>query len=141
MALEKVVYTAHATSTGGRDGKSESSDGALKVSLSVPKEMGGPGGPGTNPEQLFAAGYSACFIGAMKFVAGQKKTPLPADTSITADVGIGPIPGGFGIQATLNISIPGMDKAAAEELVKAAHQVCPYSNATRGNIDVTLNVV
>lgn len=141
MALEKVLYTAHATSTGGREGKSESSDGALKVTLSTPKEMGGAGGPGTNPEQLFAAGYSACFIGAMKFVAGQKKTPLPADTSITADVGIGPIPGGFGIQATLNVSIPGWDKAASQELVDAAHQVCPYSNATRGNIDVTLNIV
>ena len=141
MALEKVVYTAHATSTGGRDGKSASSDGNLSVSLSVPKEMGGPGGSGTNPEQLFAAGYSACFIGAMKFVAGQKKIALAPETSITADVGIGPIPGGFGIQATLNISIPGMDKAAAQELVNAAHQVCPYSNATRGNIDVTLNVI
>ena len=141
MALEKVLYTAHATSTGGREGTSQSSDGALKVTLSTPKEMGGGGGPGTNPEQLFAAGYSACFIGAMKFVAGTKKIALPAATSITADVGIGPIPGGFGIQATLNVSIPGMDKAAAEELVHAAHQVCPYSNATRGNIDVTLNVV
>ncbi|MDY0745642.1 organic hydroperoxide resistance protein [Paucibacter sp. R3-3] len=141
MALDKVLYTAHATSTGGRDGSSQSSDGNLKVKLTVPKEMGGPGGEGTNPEQLFAAGYSACFLGAMKFVAGQKKVALPADTSITADIGIGPIPAGFGIQATLNITIPGMERSAAEALVEAAHQVCPYSNATRGNIDVTLNVL
>jgi len=141
MALDKVLYTAHATSTGGREGKSVSSDGALNVTLSTPKELGGAGGPGTNPEQLFAAGYSACFIGAMKAVAGKLKISLPADLSIAADVGIGPIPAGFGIQATLNISLPGMDRAAAEQLVAAAHQVCPYSNATRGNIDVTLNIL
>jgi osmotically inducible protein OsmC len=141
MALDKVLYTAHATSTGGREGTSKSSDGALSVQLSTPKELGGAGGPGTNPEQLFAAGYSACFIGAMKAVAGKQKIALPADTSIAADVGIGPIPGGFGIQATLNISLPGMDREAAQALVNAAHHVCPYSNATRGNIDVTLNLV
>jgi lipoyl-dependent peroxiredoxin len=141
MALEKVLYTAHATSTGGREGKSKSSDGALDVQLSTPKELGGAGGPGTNPEQLFAAGYSACFIGAMKAVGGKMKIAVPADVSIAADVGIGPIPNGFGIQATLNISLPGMDRAVAEQLVAAAHQVCPYSNATRGNIDVTLNIV
>lgn len=141
MALEKVLYTARATSTGGREGTTASSDGALKVTLSTPKELGGAGGAGTNPEQLFAAGYSACFIGAMKVVAGKMKLPLPADTSITADVGIGPIPAGFSIQVALNISIPGMDKASAEALIDAAHQVCPYSNATRGNIDVALNLV
>ena len=141
MSLEKVLYTAHATSTGGREGTTASSDGALKVTLSTPKELGGAGGAGTNPEQLFAAGYSACFIGAMKVVAGKMKLPLPADTSITADVGIGPIPAGFSIQVALNISIPGMDKASAEALIDAAHQVCPYSNATRGNIDVALNLV
>jgi Ohr subfamily peroxiredoxin len=140
MSIEKVVYTAHATSTGGRDGGSKSDDGKLQVKLAVPKEMGG-NGDGTNPEQLFAAGYSACFLGAMKFVAGQQKAVLPAATSITADIGIGPIPGGFGIQAALAITIPGMERAAAEALVAAAHQVCPYSNATRGNIDVTLTVV
>jgi lipoyl-dependent peroxiredoxin len=140
MSIEKVVYTAHATSTGGRDGGSKSDDGKLQVKLAVPKEMGG-NGDGTNPEQLFAAGYSACFLGAMKFVAGQQKTVLPAATSISADIGIGPIPGGFGIQAALAITIPGMERAAAEALVAAAHQVCPYSNATRGNIDVTLTVV
>jgi Ohr subfamily peroxiredoxin len=113
----------------------------LEVRLSTPKELGGAGGPGTNPEQLFAAGYSACFIGAMKAVSAKTKVPLPADTSIAADVGIGPIPGGFGIQVALNISLPGMDREAARKLVDAAHQVCPYSNATRGNIDVALNLV
>lgn len=141
MALEKVLYTAHATSTGGRAGTSKSDDGALSVTLSTPKELGGAGGPGTNPEQLFAAGYSACFIGAMKAVAAGQKISLPAEVSITADVGIGPIPGGFGIQVAMAISVPGMERSAAEALVAAAHKVCPYSNATRGNIDVTLTVV
>jgi len=140
MSLEKVVYTAHATSTGGRDGTSSTSDGQVSVKLALPKEMGGNGG-GTNPEQLFAMGYSACFIGAMKFVAGQKKVALPADTSITADVGIGPIPTGFGIQVTLHINVPGVARETVEEVVNAAHIVCPYSNATRGNIDVTLDIV
>ena len=141
MALEKVLYTAHATATGGRTGTAASSDGALKVDLSTPKELGGAGGAGTNPEQLFAAGYSACFIGAMKAVAGGQKIKLPDDVSITSDVGIGPIPGGFGIQVAMAITIPGFEKSAAEALVAAAHKVCPYSNATRGNIDVTLTVV
>lgn len=139
--IAKVLYTGTATSTGGRDGKSASSDGALAVSLSTPKELGGAGGAGTNPEQLFAAGYSACFIGALKFVAGQKKVALPADASITANVGIGQIPGGFGIEAELNISLPGIARETAQALVDAAHQVCPYSNATRGNIEVRLNLV
>ena len=138
--LDKVLYTAHATSTGGREGTSKSSDGVLDLKLTTPKEMGGSGAVGTNPEQLFAAGYSACFIGAMKFVAMQQKIALPADTSINADVGIGPIPQGFGIQVALHVNIPGMDKAAAQKLVEAAHQVCPYSNATRGNIEVALDV-
>ena len=138
--LEKVLYTAHATSTGGREGTSKSSDGVLDLKLTTPKELGGAGNVGTNPEQLFAAGYSACFIGAMKFVAGQQKITLPADTSIKADVGIGPIPAGFGIQVALTVTVPGMERDAAEKLVHAAHQVCPYSNATRGNIEVTLAV-
>ena len=141
MALDKVLYTAHATSTGGRAGTTESSDGALKATLSTPKELGGAGGNGTNPEQLFAAGYSACFIGAMKAVSAAQKIVLPADVSITADVGIGPIPNGFGIQVAMAITIPGFEKDKAEALVAAAHKVCPYSNATRGNIDVTLTVV
>jgi Ohr subfamily peroxiredoxin len=140
MALDKVLYTAHATSTGGRTGIAKSSDGALKVSLSTPRELGGAGGPGTNPEQMFAAGYSACFIGAMKAVAAGQKIKLPDDVSISADVGIGPITGGFGIQVAMAITVPGMERTAAEALVAAAHQVCPYSNATRGNIDVTLTV-
>jgi Ohr subfamily peroxiredoxin len=140
MALQQVLYTAHATSTGGRQGSSASDDGRLSVNLSVPKAMGGDDGPGTNPEQLFAAGYSACFLGALKYVAGQKKVPVPADTSVKADVGIGPIPTGFAIQVALTITIPGLDKAQATELVNAAHIVCPYSNATRNNIDVTLTV-
>ena len=141
MALQQVLYTAQATATGSRDGKASTPDGALNVALSVPKGLGGPGGAGTNPEQLFAAGYAACFIGAMKFVAGQKKIALPADTSISSEVGIGPIPTGFGIQVTLNISTPGLSAEQANEVVQAAHIVCPYSNATRGNIDVTLKLV
>ena len=141
MALEKVLYTAHAISTGGREGLSRSSDGALQLRLSTPKELGGAGGPGTNPEQLFAAGYSACFIGALKFVAGKEKIALPADTSIEGAVGIGPIPAGFGIQAELKISLPGLPREQAEALVEKAHQVCPYSNATRGNVAVRLRVV
>ena len=138
--IEKVVYQAHATSTGGRDGSTRTSDGLLDLKLAVPKEMGGAGG-GVSPEQLFAAGYSACFIGAMKFVAAQQKVVLPADTRIDATVGIGQIPQGFGIEVQLNVHIPGMERSVAEALVQKAHGVCPYSNATRGNIDVTILVV
>lgn len=141
MSLDKVLYTARATATGGRAGSATSDDGRLNVTLSVPKGLGGDDGAGTNPEQLFAAGYAACFMGAMKFVAGQQKVALPADTAIASEVGIGPIPTGFGIQVTLNISVPGVARDTAEAIVQAAHIVCPYSNATRGNIDVTLNVV
>jgi Ohr subfamily peroxiredoxin len=140
MAIEKVLYTAEATATGGRDGRAVSSDGVLSVQLSTPRELGGAGGPGTNPEQLFAAGYSACFIGALKFVAAKEKVPLPADTSITGRVGIGPIPTGFGIQVELRISAPGLPREQVKALVDKAHIVCPYSNATRGNIDVKLVV-
>ncbi len=137
--LDKVLYTAVATSTGGRDGKSVSSDGLLDVKLAPPKELGGPGGA-TNPEQLFAAGYSACFIGALKHVASLQKIAVPVETAITASVGIGPIPAGFGINAKLVVSVPGVDRAVAQQLVDAAHQVCPYSNATRGNIEVTIEL-
>ncbi|MDR6234211.1 organic hydroperoxide resistance protein [Pseudomonas oryzihabitans] len=133
-----ILYTASATSTGGRDGRSISSDKALDVQLSTPKELGGAGGPGTNPEQLFAAGYSACFLGAMKFVGAKEKIAVPADVSVTAQVGIGPIPTGFAIDVELTISLPGLDRAVAEDLIEKAHQVCPYSNATRGNVDVRL---
>ncbi|KGF66160.1 MULTISPECIES: organic hydroperoxide resistance protein [Pseudomonas] len=136
----QALYTAVATATGGRDGRAVSSDKILDVKLATPKELGGAGGEATNPEQLFAAGYSACFIGALKFVAGQSKKTVPADASITAHVGIGQIPGGFGLDIDLHISLPGLDQAEAQALVDAAHQVCPYSNATRGNVDVRLHV-
>ncbi|MES2152422.1 MAG: organic hydroperoxide resistance protein [Pseudomonadota bacterium] len=137
----QVLYTASAVATGGRDGRATSSDKALDVQLSTPKQLGGAGGPGTNPEQLFAAGYAACFLSAMKLVGGALKTPIPADTSIHAEVGIGPNDkGGFGLSVKLAVSTPGMDQAAAQAVVNKAHEVCPYSNATRGNIDVLLSV-
>jgi lipoyl-dependent peroxiredoxin len=141
----KIVYTAHASAIGGREGHAKSDDGLFDVNLAIPKEMGGPGG-GVNPEQLFAAGYSACFLGAMKFVSGLDKIAIPADTKIEGAVGIGPFgagatPDGFNITVELKISVPGMDKAAVQALVEKTHQVCPYSNATRGNIDVTLTIV
>ena len=138
---DKVLYTAHATATGGRDGRAISSDNVLNVQLSTPKELGGAGGPGTNPEQLFASGYSACFLSAMKFVAGKQKIALPAETKITGNVGIGPIATGFALKVQLEISVPGLPKDQVQKIVEAAHQVCPYSNATRGNVDVTLTVV
>ena len=138
MTPDKILYTAHATATGGRDGRAVSSDNVLNVTLTTPRELGGAGGVGTNPEQLVAAGYSACFIGALKFVAGKAKVPLPADTSITGNVGIGQIPTGFGIKVQLDIKVPGLPKDQVKQLVDQAHQVCPYSNATRGNIDVAL---
>jgi Ohr subfamily peroxiredoxin len=136
-----VKYTTQATATGGRDGRSATADGALDVKLSTPKELGGAGGDGNNPEQLFAAGYAACFLGALKFVAGQEKVRVPENSRVTATVGIGPrSEGGFGITADLTVSLPGLDKAQAEALVDKAHQVCPYSNATRGNVEVGLTL-
>lgn len=141
MKPEKILYTAHTKVTGGREGQGQSSDDALKVKLSTPKEMGGAGGSGTNPEQLFSVGYSACFLGAMKFVAGKEKIALPASTEIEGHVGIGPIPTGFALAVELKIQAPGLDRAVLEGLVQKAHQVCPYSNATRGNVDVKLTVV
>jgi Ohr subfamily peroxiredoxin len=141
MAVEKVLYVAHATATGGRDGRAVSSDDVLDVKLTTPKELGGAGGTGTNPEQLFAAGYSACFLGALKLVASREKVKLPDDTRIDGSVGIGPIAQGFGIEVELKISVPGVERSVAEDLVNKAHVVCPYSNATRGNVDVTLTVV
>jgi lipoyl-dependent peroxiredoxin len=140
MSIEKVLYRAHAKATGGRDGRAVSSDNVLDVKLTVPKELGGNGAAGTNPEQLFAAGYSACFIGAMRFVAGQQKITLPPDTSIEGTVGIGQIPTGFGIEVELKVHVPGMPREQVQALVEKAHVVCPYSNATRGNIDVKLVV-
>ncbi|WP_428391758.1 organic hydroperoxide resistance protein [Lichenicoccus sp.] len=137
-----VLYTTAARATGGRDGHAATLDGSLDVSLATPKELGGAGGTGNNPEQLFAAGYAACFIGAMKVVAGQGGPHMPADTSVTATVGIGPrSEGGFGLDVALAVSLPGLEHAQAMALVEKAHAVCPYSNATRGNLDVKLSVV
>jgi Ohr subfamily peroxiredoxin len=137
-----VLYKTSAKATGGRDGTAKTLDGALDVKLTTPKELGGGGGAGNNPEQLFAAGYAACFIGAMKFVASQGGPKVPADATVTSTVGIGPrSEGGFGLDVELAVSLPGVAKADAEALVAKAHQVCPYSNATRGNVDVRLTVV
>jgi lipoyl-dependent peroxiredoxin len=143
MALDKVIYTAHAVATGGREGTATTDDGKLSLKLDTPIEMGGKG-DGTNPEQMFAVGYAACFIGALKFVAKAQKIPLPGTTSINADVSFGTrLDGakGFNIEVVMAITIPDMDRDQAEALVNEAHQVCPYSNATRGNVDVLLTVV
>jgi lipoyl-dependent peroxiredoxin len=140
MSPEKILYTAKANVTGGRDGRAISSDQVLDVRLATPRELGGAGGTGTNPEQLFAAGYSACFLSALKLVAGKAKVALPADSNITGTVGIGPVATGFALKVQLEISVPGLPREQVQELVNQAHQVCPYSNATRGNIDVTLIV-
>ncbi len=137
----QVLYTANASASGGRDGRAVSDDKALDVQLSTPAGLGGAGGPGTNPEQLFAAGYAACFLSALKLVSGALKTPIPADSRIDAAVGVGPNDkGGFGITVKLVVNTPGMDLATAQAAVARAHEVCPYSNATRGNIDVDLSV-
>jgi lipoyl-dependent peroxiredoxin len=141
MSIEKVLYTAHSHVTGGRDGRAVVPDSNLDLKLTTPRELGGAGGTGTNPEQLFASGYAACFIGAMRFVGARDKIAIPADVAIDSSVGIGQIPNGFGIEVELKISLPGMDRATAQALVDKAHIVCPYSNATRGNIDVTLTIV
>ena len=141
MSIEKVLYRAHAQATGGRDGRAVIAEGKLDLKLTTPKELGGAGGEGANPEHLFAAGYSACFIGAIKFVATRDKIALPAEVSIDATVGIGAIPNGFGIEVDLKISLPGMARELAQAVVDKAHAVCPYSNATRGNIDVRLTLV
>jgi Ohr subfamily peroxiredoxin len=135
--LDKVLYTAKTHTTGGRDGSARSSDGRLDVKLSTP----GPPGGGTNPEQLFAAGWSACFIGAMKLAAGRMKVALPAELAIDAEVDLGPTGDAYGLAARLNVSLPGVDREVARRLVEAAHQTCPYSRATRGNIDVAINLV
>jgi Ohr subfamily peroxiredoxin len=137
-----VLYTTSATATGGRDGEARTADGSFAVKLATPKELGGAGGPGNNPEQLFASGYSACFLGAIKFVASQGGPKVPPDTSVAATVGIGPrSEGGFGLEVALAVKLPGLAREEAEALVQKAHQVCPYSNATRNNIDVKLSVV
>jgi Ohr subfamily peroxiredoxin len=135
--MEKVLYTAKAHTTGGRDGASRTSDGHLDVKLATP----GTAGTGTNPEQLFAAGWSACFLSALALVASQKKVALPADRAIDAEVDLGTNEGGYLLRARLNVSLPGVPREVAQELLEAAHQVCPYSKATRGNIEVTINLV
>lgn len=142
MSVKQVLYTAHSHATGGRTGSGETDDQRLKVTLSTPKELGGDGGSGTNPEQLFSIGYSACFLGAMKFVAGQSNIKLPENTKVSAEIGIGPRTdeGGFGITAALHISAPGVEKAALDALVQKAHIVCPYSNAIHKSVDVKLSV-
>lgn len=136
-----VKYRTTATATGGREGRARTEDGRLEVQLSTPKELGGAGGGGSNPEQLFAAGYAACFLSALKGVAYQAKVHLPDDASVAATVGIGPrSEGGFGITADLLIDLPGIAREDAERLVETAHQICPYSNATRNNVDVGLTI-
>ena len=135
-SLDKVLYTARAHTTGGRDGASRSDDGRLDIKLTPP----GQAGNGTNPEQLFASGYSACFMGAMKAVAGKLQVTVPADAAIDAEVDLGPTSHGYGVAVRMAISLPGMDREKAQALIDAAHQVCPYSNATRGNIPVTLTL-
>jgi Ohr subfamily peroxiredoxin len=136
-AIEKVLYTAKTHTTGGRDGASRTSDGRLDVKLSNPGASGG----GINPEQLFAAGWSACFMSAIGLAAAQRKVPLPADRAIDAEVDLGTNDGGYLLRARLNVSLPGLDREVAQALVDAAHQTCPYSKATRGNIDVEINLV
>ena len=139
VKLEKILYTAHVHTTGGRDGKAVSDDGLLNIDLALPKEMGGAG-TATNPEQLFAAGYSACFMGALKRVAGLKKVSVPADIAVDASISIGTVPSGFALAAKLVVSLPGLDRTVAQDLIESAHQVCPYSNATRGNIEVDISL-
>jgi osmotically inducible protein OsmC len=138
----KTLYHAHAHATGGRTGQAQTDDGKLNLTLSTPKELGGDGGAGTNPEQLFASGFAACFLGALKYVAGQEKVKIPEDTTVNADIGIGPRDDGkgFGITASLQVKIPGMDHAKAEDLIKKAEVVCPYAHATHGNIESSFTV-
>ncbi|MDO5642516.1 MAG: organic hydroperoxide resistance protein [Paracoccus sp. (in: a-proteobacteria)] len=140
MTPEKILYSAEMTATGGRDGQARRADGSLSLKLTMPKELGGPGGEGTNPEELFAAGYAGCFLSALKAVGRQAKIAVPDDASVRATVGIGPVPTGFGLAVRLAVSLPGLSDQDARALMEKAHQVCPYSNATRGNIDVTLSL-
>lgn len=141
MTPEKILYETEVIATGGRDGKAVSADGLLSVSLSLPKSLGGPGGEGTNPEQLFAAGYAACFLGAVKLVARTQKIVPSAEPSVTAKVAMGPVSVGYALAVELKVSLPGVEKSVAEAIVAGAHEHCPYSNATRGNIDVKLTVI
>ncbi|QDO97468.1 organic hydroperoxide resistance protein [Ferrovibrio terrae] len=137
-----ILYRTEATATGGRTGRAATADGAFSVALVTPKELGGPGGAGNNPEQLFASGYAACFLGALKFVASQRKVKITDDSSVTAAVGIGKrVDGqGFGLDVELTIALPGVDEEVARQLVDQAHIVCPYSHATRNGLDVRLTL-
>lgn len=141
MTPEKILYEATVTATGGRAGRVEAAEGDLSLALAVPKALGGPGGSATNPEQLFAAGYAACFLGAVGLVGRQRGLKIPADATVTATVGIGPVDPGYALSVKLAVSLPGLDAATAAEVVEGAHQRCPYSHATRGNVDVRLTVV
>lgn len=141
MTPEKILYSATMTATGGRAGTAQSPDGSFALALSVPKDLGGPGGEGTNPEQLFAAGYAACFLGAVKLVGRQRKIVLGDDVTVTATVGLGPVDPGYALTVELAVAMPGIERAQAEAIVQAAHERCPYSHATRGNVDVTLTLV
>jgi Ohr subfamily peroxiredoxin len=141
MKPEKILYDTEATATGGRDGKATSVDGLLSVSLSLPKSLGGPGGEGTNPEQLFAAGYTATFLGAVKLVTRTRKVAPSAEPSVTAKVAMGPVAVGYALAVELKVGLPGIEKSVAEAIVAGAHERCPYSNATRGNIEVKLTVI
>lgn len=138
-----VLYTTRATATGGRDGRAATEDQAFAVKLATPRALGGAGGEGNNPEQLFAAGYAACFLSAVKYVAAQAKARIADDSSVTATLGVGPRDDGqgFGLDVALAVRLPGLERAAAEDLVARAHVVCPYSHATRGNVDVRLTVL
>ena len=141
MSIDKILYAATATATGGREGQALSSDGALAVKLSTPRELGGAGGDGTNPEQLFATGYAACYLGALRLVSGKAGTPVSPDTKVTAGVGFGKNTRGegFNLDVDLTVTDHGLDQAVIDDLIEKAHQVCPYSNATRGNVDVRLS--
>jgi len=141
MRPEKILYETEVTATGGRDGTAASADGLLSVSLSLPTSLGGPGGNGTNPEQLFAAGYAACFLGAVKLVARTRKVTPSAEPSVTAKVAMGPVVVGYALAVELKVGLPGVEKSVAEEIVAGAHERCPYSNATRGNIEVKVIVI
>ena len=136
-----VLYRTSARATGGRDGKASTLDGSFEVALAIPKELGGPGGAGNNPEQLFAAGYAACFLNGMKVIARESRLSFPSDASVTSTIGLGPrTEGGFGLTATMAVSIPGMDRQKAEDLIRKTDSVCPYSNAVRDNVAVTFTL-
>lgn len=141
MRPERILYRTEVSAIGGRDGGVTATDGGFSAALSVPKELGGPGGDGTNPEQLFAAGYAACFLSAVKLVARTRKLVVANEARVTASVGMGPVTVGYALEVALKVSLPNMDRETAQEVIEAAHERCPYSKATRNNIAVTLTLV